>query len=361
MYTSFAIENFRLFDRLTIEPLARVNLIIGKNNAGKTALLEALWLHSLPSPRSAQRLGAWRGLPIMEYDTLFADLFHGYRTDAVIQMRAKRYWGDGLTGGVGIQLPLNPVAASDGTVDTALEIYKSDDDEIVFAYSDINEATKFTVRAWLNSDFEEEQVGFRHRLRTRGHIPGWYRGPTVFINAGRQFDARETAARFGKGQLTGHIDNVQSVLKLAEPRLRGLIAVPKEQGPALICGDIGIGRIIPLALMGDGLRRLLDLALSFNDAAGNVIFIDEIENGLHHSVLVDVWKQLNDLSRKFNVQVFATTHSYECMEAARDAFKEAEDDDLLIHRVSRRENNVVATTYPFDGLDFTINYGAEIR
>ena len=46
MYTSFTIENFRLFEKLTVEPLARVNLIAGENNVGKTALLEALWLLS---------------------------------------------------------------------------------------------------------------------------------------------------------------------------------------------------------------------------------------------------------------------------------------------------------------------------
>ena len=49
MYTSFSIKNFRCFENMTIEPLARVNLICGENNTGKTALLEALWLHSGPN------------------------------------------------------------------------------------------------------------------------------------------------------------------------------------------------------------------------------------------------------------------------------------------------------------------------
>lgn len=54
MYTSFAIENFRCFEDLTVQPLARVNLIAGQNNVGKTALLEALWLFSHPTePRNA--------------------------------------------------------------------------------------------------------------------------------------------------------------------------------------------------------------------------------------------------------------------------------------------------------------------
>ena len=70
---------------------------------------------------------------------------------------------------------------------------------------------------------------------------------------------------------------------------------------------------------------------------------------------------MNWLSLEFNVQVFATTHSYECMEAARDAFKDMEDDNLLIHRISHWEDEIIATTYPFDALDFTLDYGAEMR
>ena len=55
MFRSFTVKNFRCFQDLTIAPLARVNLIAGKNNVGKTALLEALYLHSGPrAPRSPQ-------------------------------------------------------------------------------------------------------------------------------------------------------------------------------------------------------------------------------------------------------------------------------------------------------------------
>ena len=51
MYKSFNIENFRCFSELTLKPLERINLIAGKNNIGKTALLEALWIrHGYQNP-----------------------------------------------------------------------------------------------------------------------------------------------------------------------------------------------------------------------------------------------------------------------------------------------------------------------
>ena len=51
-------------------------------------------------------------------------------------------------------------------------------------------------------------------------------------------------------------------------------------------------------------------------------FIDEIENGLHYSVHKDVWRPLELWQRQLDIQVFATTHSYEMIRAAYEAFKE---------------------------------------
>ncbi|MBL8157143.1 MAG: AAA family ATPase, partial [Anaerolineae bacterium] len=69
MYTSFHIENFRLFDTLDIEHLARVNLITGRNNSGKTSLLEAVFVHGGGyMPELVLRLHALRGHSQFRYD-----------------------------------------------------------------------------------------------------------------------------------------------------------------------------------------------------------------------------------------------------------------------------------------------------
>ena len=172
---------------------------------------------------------------------------------------------------------------------------------------------------------------------------------------------QELAARFGRAEIGGHLNDVKKVLQLVEPRLRRLVAVPTANGPALIYCDIGAGRIIPVALMGSGFARVLELTLAFSEVTNGAILVDEIENGLHFSILSGVWREINSLSQKFNVQVFATTHSHECMVAARDAFQAAEDDGLLVHRISHREDGIKAATYSLDGLDYGLEIGAEIR
>ena len=152
-------------------------------------------------------------------------------------------------------------------------------------------------------------------------------------------------------------------MRLIEPRLRRLTAVPSAEGPALIYGDIGVGRILPIALMGSGFSRLLELTLAFAEVSDGSIMVDEIENGLHHSVLVEVWQAINRLSLDFNVQVFATTHSYECIVAANDAFTELGSEDLHLHRLYRRNlsESVKAVTYTREALDTNIEYLWELR
>jgi len=152
-------------------------------------------------------------------------------------------------------------------------------------------------------------------------------------------------------------------MRLIEPRLRRLTAVPSADGPALIYGDVGAGRIIPIALMGSGFSRLLELTLAFAEVSNGSIMVDEIENGLHHSVLTDVWQAVNRLSHTFNVQVFATTHSYECIVAANAAFSELGSNHLHLHRLYRRSpsESVKAITYTKEALDTNIEYLWELR
>src|SRR5262245_17729846 len=89
MFTSFTLKNFRCFRELQIEPLERVNLIAGKNNTGKTALLEGISLHLGPNnPALSLGLNAWRGIEQTNVDAeeLWGWLFFGRHIDETIEL-----------------------------------------------------------------------------------------------------------------------------------------------------------------------------------------------------------------------------------------------------------------------------------
>ena len=126
-----------------------------------------------------------------------------------------------------------------------------------------------------------------------------------------------------------------------------------------------MGALLPIALMGDGANRLLDLALAFLPARNGIILVDEIENGIHHSRLESVWKYLDQMSRRFNVQVFATTHSRECIAAAVKAFDASESmRDLNYIRLQRDKKTGQCRSIQFDdteSLKFAMSYPMEVR
>jgi predicted ATPase len=69
----------------------------------------------------------------------------------------------------------------------------------------------------------------------------------------------------------------------------------------------------PLGSLGDGAWRMLTLAIVLTQCVGGMLFIDEIDTGLHYTVMADMWRLIHAASRQFDVQVFASTHSYDCV------------------------------------------------
>src|ERR1043166_6333331 len=99
------------------------------------------------------------------------------------------------------------------------------------------------------------------------------------------------------------------LLKNLEPRLESVDALNLGSDP-LLFADLGFSEMIPVTQLGQGFNRLLDIYSKIVTADANVLLIDEIENGLHHSIQPIIWEGLFNAARELDVQIFATTHSW---------------------------------------------------
>ncbi len=377
MYTSFSIENFRLFEQLTVEPLARVNLIAGQNNAGKTALLEAIWLHSGPNmPDLGVRLSGFRGIPGPNPQRLLNDLFYDFDINRCITLIGNGNWGEkprtlkttsqSREGGLIDTRPTQGVSTLlRGSQEADVSVVSGS--EIVLEYVDENDQKHLSSGWWarqqVNIGTETGPIpaalmaseGMAFRQARMNEL-----SPCVFFSARNRTGLEEDVLRFGEVELAGYADDIVSCLNKIDPRIKRLTTIAAPPAP-MIYADLGLSRPVPMGFLGDGMGRLLSMVLAFHQARNGTILIDEVENGLHHSVLVDIWKNLDWLSCEFNVQVFATTHSYECIVAANAAFTELESDDLHLHRLYRRDGRVRAVTYGKEALNTNIEYYWELR
>ena len=126
-------------------------------------------------------------------------------------------------------------------------------------------------------------------------------------------------------------------------------------------GDIGLKRPLPLHFISGGLINLLIIVFDIYKSSDAVVFLDEIDTGLHHSVIGKVWEAIGKAAEEFNTQVFATTHSRECIVAAHEAFSKGKKYDFRLHRLEMIKDKIHAITYDKKTLSGSIELDWEVR
>lgn len=357
MLRSFTLKNFRCFQDFTLEPLERVNLIAGKNNVGKTSLLEAIFIFINPkNPELLFQLNRLRGITssitVADIEEM-RGFFYNEDVEEVIEISSLE--DNNLQRILKISLaeleePLSMSHYDDLTFfkpNESLTTQVGTYDKLVLDYQD-SSGKKDTSHLSLTS--EGRLLGVRSRLK---YPLGIY--ITTSTNS-----SREDAERFSKLERIGRQDDILETLRLLEPRLKRLTLLVVDRDP-IIHGDIGMRELVPLPLMGEGMRRLLSIVLAIANARGGIVLIDEVENGLHYSVLTNVWQAIAHAARLADAQIFATTHSQECILAAHKAFETSEKYDFCYHRLDRIKGQIQSITYDRETLATSDELNLEIR
>lgn len=118
---------------------------------------------------------------------------------------------------------------------------------------------------------------------------------------------------------------------------------------------------VPLKSLGDGAVRLLGVALALANSRNGFLVIDEAENGIHHSVQRDFWRMVLETARKNDVQVLATTHSWDCVCGFAEAANENEEVEGVLARIEKRDGDMWAVEYSEDDLRVVAEQGIEVR
>ena len=355
MLRKFSVRNFRCLRELDIEPLARVNLIVGQNNVGKTALLEALFLHLNPArPEASLGVNHSRGARGNDAETWeeLEWLFHAKQTAADIELLSVNDQEEECALRIRLAEPterllLIPESDGDRQVDADLQRSVVHSSVLTLEYTD-HTGQVFPAQAYLT-------VG--GISASSANMPELDRVALVLKNP--RF-SEEHAKRYSDLVEARREEELLPPLRALDPRIRRLELLYRANKPMLYA-DIGNGQLVPLLYMGEGLGYVLSWQLAVMTAKDGTVLIDEFENGLHYAALVDAWKAVGIAARNSNVQVFATTHSWEGVLAAHRAFAESDEDDFRLHRLERRDGEVVALTYDQEQLDTAIEFNFEVR
>ena len=389
MLTSLKISNFRLLQNFQVSKLGRVNLIVGKNNAGKSTVLEALRIFA----------GNAHQMLLQEIAASHDEKFRIREEDA----------SDADTGlpfedfFTGRQFPNdNNTKIEIGEIDTVTDssrllqiqhVFLRETEETVTNDTTGETRTRISRRPVAPSEFEEMgdepvihallvtkgdrssiislESGPRYKFGTRdNHIP-CSTIPTQFISID------ELAEEWGKVVFREPAETIIKALQIIEPDLLDITFVDNQEeyrsppmrkfasrSPRVKMS--GLSRPIPLNSLGDGMLRVFQLLLKVFPAKGGFLLIDEFENGLHYSVQEKIWMVLFELSKKLNIQIFATTHSWDCIESFSKVARNNNDIDSVLFRAGKsvRQSNrgqIIATVFDKEQLYNITQSDVEVR
>jgi len=362
MYTSFTARLFRCFQDTTIEPLGTINLISGKNNVGKTALLEALWIHhGYFNPELGIRVSALRGLTRIKPEEAFHDLFSDFDVSTPIELVSYDENGKSRELRITVSEPTTSRMelrressnGDNGHAETATDRLAHESTQLSASKVELEFTSGSGPTIRSQAVLEPNAIHFER-------TPGIKEPTGIFLTSRQSGDLEELAERFANLAVAKQEKKIVRFLRIIEPRLQRL-TVQYRGGLPVIYGDIDMPRLVPLPLMGQGMGRLLRIALAIPDARDGILLVDEVENGLHYTVMAPVWRAIAELAHEYHVQIFATTHSRECIEAARQVFANISDVSFALHRLEASPAGIRAMTYDLDMLDAAIEIDAEVR
>jgi len=359
MLRDITIENYRLFEKFRLEGMTQINLLVGANNSGKSSLLEAIYLFvNQNEPAALLEILDMRGEITPDsfrysstrvrggYQILHIFRGHILREEHPIKISSLKELETSLT----VSLVENYEEGNERQIKSSFEGIEDDAVEpelrLVFSYND---------------DIIRSVPISEDGLLIRRLAPG--SGKDNRFVTTDYLDQREVAALWDQITLTPKEDRVLEALRILEPNVERLSFTSQQSPKSGILLKIKGGDYpVPLGSMGDGMRRILVLAASLVSSENGTLLVDEIDTGLHYDALTKMWRLVIETAKRLNVQVFATTHSWDCLSSFQKALSEANENNLgTVFRLERRNGQIDYVSYSGEEIDVAVEHDIEVR
>ncbi|WP_297203845.1 AAA family ATPase [uncultured Brachyspira sp.] len=337
MIKDLYIENFRGFDKLKIDNIKKINFLVGKNNCGKTSILETLMLILSESRINIiENIKAINRLAKNEVE--IKTLFHNFDYNNNINFNYNKY--DNTSYNINI-----------------IPIFKDEkitnDDYIELNYNIIiyNKDTNITI--------EEKKITIPNISKTIFMMNRKTENKEAYITNIMEYNLLSNyLIEILKNK------NEEQLVKMISFFNKNIKAINMIKNDIYINID-GINELVLLNLMGDGLKKYLSIVLPIVANKYNTILVDEIENGLHHKTIKHLLRSILNLSKNNDIQMFFTTHSYEVLkflsEIVNDEFSEIKDTVNVINIVNTENKGFQSYNYDIDSVKELLENDSDIR
>lgn len=352
-FKNIEIKNFRGIDHLNIDDFSRVNVFLGQNSSGKSSVLECLFLMmGMSNPNLPQNINSFRSRNFSNFADL-GYLFHNYDLKVKPEISSelfddtKRHMTLGMTyvfdekAQVGLQEGQIPTSETKTYLNTIKLNFDVEFNQQKSAYEcsiTINQQGIVTNKKLAEDYLEKNSVAFLSADLSAGNPSN---------------DLVELIKRKRK-------DVVAEYMKSFDNRIT---AVEILNNVAYISME-GIDQLLAVNMMGDGMRRFLNIVAAAANPINNIILIDEIDNGLHYSAYKKLWEAIFALATSTNKQVFVTTHSKETLSYLNEMLEEHVEyqKEMRLYTLAKTPlKGHQAYKYTYEGLNGACANDVELR
>jgi AAA15 family ATPase/GTPase len=343
----------RCFKNFSLDNIAPITLISGRNNIGKTTLLECIYLSCrFFLPNIFIELNVNRGNnninlnPIILWEQLFynIDLSNPLTLDSTLTY-GKNYLKFYKDVNLSIEKTVTNIYNTDSLVIPSTELF--------YPLNIVNTSGKNKFKA----NFIIQNNGLA--LKTKGgkiaNIQKIY-----YLTAYSNIDMNNIIELLSKIELKLKKQELIDILKTIDHKINNIVIVNIHNLANIFCTTID-GINIHISNFGKGFFKLLILIAFLLENPDSIVLIDEIENGFHYSFLPILWEILYNLSIKYNSQIIATTHSYECIEKAFNFFKNTDEGFFSYIKLSKDNSEIKSHVFTKNLLENAIKLDFEVR
>ncbi len=353
MINSFEITNFRNLDGLLLNNLVRVNLITGKNNTGKTNLLQAIELfvsdfnHDILKRQLSSRreiLQSNNNILLINDDKTVYDIFTSLIKNRKIESNSKINFSD----------KSKKLSIDQGNIEQNIARNINNVQQIVQQYIP-------AIEVFINEELIKK-IGILNNFRSISaqNIKNLKTSSISFIET-NNIEKSVNAIMWDNLVFTELQEEIIKSLKIIEENVEDITFIGQSDRYPIVKLK-NLENPIPLKSMGDGINRILTIILALVNVKDGYLFIDEFENGLHYSVQIDLWKIIFLLADKLNIQVFATTHSSDCINAFQEVVNEPENQILgQFIRLENKNDEIREVTYTNEEIKYASENDIEVR
>jgi len=363
LFSSLTIRNFRGIENLKINDLGQINLIVGKNNSGKSSILDALFI--LISPTNSEllpRTNQYKRLSKLD-EIYWKIFFTNTNTEIPIELEGI------LTNKEKRILSVTPnkrvLGFNRKNGDSFLSIKTKN--ALVTENKILATSGRSTVISGLDIEYIIEEQGKKEEIKVsffieRGQpqinvskpIKETLRG--VYLNSATILS--NISERLTNIQVKKKMNKLLKVLQKIEPLISGIFLGLEG---AIYC-DIGLENLVPINVLGNGIIRVLSIISSIIELENGIVLIDQIENGIYYKSQETLWKAIFEYAVENNVQVVATTHSMECIRAFNEiAYQLKNKKDVKLFRIKKEKEKTHVTSFNSEELSIALKERWEIR